>query len=99
MKSRYFRDRNVRLYVKNNEIKTKILRSLLEEVSLKSSLRYKILLQLHSKKAWSSVVRVRNRCLHTQRNRGLVKLTKMSRLIFRKYASQGYLPGIKLSTW
>ena len=51
MKCRYFRDRNVRLYVKNNEIKTKILRSLLEEVSLKSSLRYKILLQLHSKKA------------------------------------------------
>jgi len=50
MKSKYFRDRNLRLFAKHNEIKTKIVRSLFEEISLSKRLRHKVFLQLTNKK-------------------------------------------------
>jgi len=99
MKSKYFRDRNLRLFAKHNEIKTKIVRSLFEEIPLSKKLRHKVFLQLTNKKKWGSFNRVRRRCLVTQRNRGVIRLTKTSRLVFRKLATQGYLPGVHLSTW
>lgn len=99
MKSRYFRDRNLRLYSKYNEIKNKIIRSLFENTFYNNNLRHKIFLKLSNKKYWGSFNRVRRRCLITQRNRGVLRLTKTSRLIFRKMALQGFLAGIKTSNW
>jgi len=99
MKSRLFRDRNLRVYAKKNEIKIKALRLLSEDLTLPFVLRHKIFLHLTQKQKWASLNRVKNRCLITQRSRGIFRLTKTSRLTFRKLATQGLLPGIRLATW
>lgn len=98
MKSRYFRDRNLRLYSKFNEIKVNTLRSLLEDKVLSPSIRHKIFIKLTNKYQWASLNKSSNRCMITNRGRGVFRLTKMSRHQFRKMASQGLLPGVRASS-
>ncbi|MDF2550708.1 MAG: rpsN [Chlamydiales bacterium] len=47
----------------------------------------------------TSPVRLRNRCQFTGRGRGCLRKFKMSRLVFREYASNGMIPGVTKSSW
>lgn len=47
----------------------------------------------------SSLVRIRNRCLISNRARGVLKLFKVSRSFFKSLALNGYFPGIKKASW
>lgn len=47
----------------------------------------------------ASPVRVRNRCALTGRPRGYMGLFKLSRIKFRELALQGFLPGVKKTSW
>jgi small subunit ribosomal protein S14 len=44
-------------------------------------------------------VRQRNRCNLCGRPRGYIRFFDMCRLCFRKYATNGDLPGVKKSSW
>jgi small subunit ribosomal protein S14 len=44
-------------------------------------------------------VRHRNRCKLCGRPRGYIRLFMMCRLCFRKLALEGYLPGVKKTSW
>jgi len=44
-------------------------------------------------------VRAYNRCQLCGRSRGYMRLFKMCRLCFRKYALLGLLPGVKKTSW
>ena len=41
----------------------------------------------------------RNRCSLCGRPRGYMRFFKMCRLCFRKYASNGLLPGVRKASW
>ena len=47
----------------------------------------------------SSPVRVRNRCELSGRSRGYMGMFKLSRIMFRKLALDGLLPGVKKTSW
>ena len=47
----------------------------------------------------SSAVRVRNRCALTGRPRGYMGMFDLSRIKFRELALQGFLPGVKKTSW
>lgn len=47
----------------------------------------------------SSAVRVRNRCALTGRARGYFRMFKLSRIMLRKLALDGLLPGVKKTSW
>ncbi len=47
----------------------------------------------------SSAVRVRNRCALTGRARGYFRMFKISRIMLRKLALDGLLPGVKKTSW
>jgi small subunit ribosomal protein S14 len=47
----------------------------------------------------ASPVRLRNRCSITGRGRGYIRRFGVSRLIFRKWALEGKLPGIRKASW
>jgi len=47
----------------------------------------------------ASPVRLRNRCSVTGRGRGYIRRFGLSRLIFRKWALEGRLPGIRKASW
>lgn len=57
----------------------------------------KTLLNKHPKN--SMFVRLKNRCYITGRSRGFIKKWGVSRIIFRKLATNGLLPGIIKSSW
>jgi len=44
-------------------------------------------------------IRHRNRCELCGRPRGFIRFFKMCRLCFRKFASQGLLPGVHKASW
>lgn len=44
-------------------------------------------------------VRAKNRCPICGRSRAYMRQFDMCRLCFRKYASQGQIPGVKKSSW
>ncbi len=47
----------------------------------------------------SSPTRRKNRCAETGRPRGYMRTFGLSRIAFRKHASQGEIPGITKSSW
>ena len=47
----------------------------------------------------ASSVRLRNRCQITGRGRGYMRRFQLSRIVFRKWALEGKLPGITKASW
>lgn len=47
----------------------------------------------------SSPVRLRNICTLSGRARGYIRLYGLSRIKFRDLASNGYIPGVRKSSW
>lgn len=47
----------------------------------------------------SSRVRLHNRCQLTGRPRGYMRQFGISRVMFRKMANEGLIPGVKKSSW
>lgn len=47
----------------------------------------------------SSYVRLRNRCSLTGRPRGYMRQFGISRVVFRKMANEGKIPGVKKASW
>jgi small subunit ribosomal protein S14 len=47
----------------------------------------------------SSKVRLHNRCQLTGRPRGYMRQFGISRVLFRKMANEGMIPGVKKSSW
>lgn len=54
---------------------------------------------LDSGKSPKFSTRVYNRCQVTGRRHGFMRFFGMSRIVFRKLASQGLLPGVTKSSW
>jgi len=52
-----------------------------------------------SKREPKFAVRARNRCQLCGRPRGYMRFFKTCRMCFRKFASEGLLPGIKKASW
>lgn len=44
-------------------------------------------------------IKHRNRCSLCGRARGYMRFFKLCRLCFRKFASQGFLPGVRKASW
>jgi small subunit ribosomal protein S14 len=47
----------------------------------------------------SCVNRVANRCMLTGRQHGVYQEFRLSRIMFRRLAAEGMLPGVKKSSW
>ena len=99
MKSLLHKDKKRRKLCKNYEEKKYILNYFNNNLMLDKTIReksYKILTDFPRN---SSNTRVRNRCVITNRPRAVYKKFKFSRLVFRKLALQGNIPGIRKATW
>ena len=44
-------------------------------------------------------IRLHNRCKHTGRPKGYIRLFGLSRIQFREMASSGLIPGVKKASW
>ncbi len=55
--------------------------------------------QLNKMPSYSSAVRYHNRCMYDGRPRGFMRKFGMNRVLFRKLANEGKLPGVVKSSW
>lgn len=89
MKYLFLKDKRRRTLVSKFELYKKVLRSLVRTEQYNTLLRlqaYKLLNQLPRD---CSITRFRNRCVLINRPRAVYKKFGLSRLMFRKYASEG----------
>ena len=99
MKYLLLKDQRRRTLIANYEIRRKWLRALYNNLSLPYAFRNYIYSQLFILPRDSSITRLRNRCVLTNRPRGIYKKFGLSRLMFRKYIWQGKLVGFRKASW
>ncbi len=74
-------------------------KSILKDFTLSKEYRYQHLLKLNKLPRNSSKIRIKNRCILTGRGKSIHRFCKLSRIKLRELASQGYLTGMKKSSW
>lgn len=71
----------------------------LKNPELSAKERYELVKKLSQFPKNSSKVRLHNRCELTGRPKGYYRKFKMSRIMLRKLASEGKLPGVRKASW
>lgn len=99
MKTSLYKDKNKRKYYILNEQKTYLMKSLIKNLQKSKKFRLKVFTKLQSKSFYGSITKLHNRCTLTGRSKSVYRDFKMSRLMFRKYASQGKLASIRKASW
>jgi succinate dehydrogenase (ubiquinone) iron-sulfur subunit len=98
MKSKIFQDKFKRRNFFRHEFKLIAAKSILRDERFPTPFRFKINNFLSTYPKNCSITQLNNRCVITARSRAVYKNFRISRLMFRKYASQGNLAGIKKSS-
>ncbi|XP_020627620.1 28S ribosomal protein S14, mitochondrial-like [Orbicella faveolata] len=93
------RDMKRRALYEQHEMERSNLRYVKKNDILPSAVRKKAAEDLENLPRDSSITRVRNRCVLTDRGRGLVGRYRISRIMFRHYADKGLIAGMQKSTW
>lgn len=81
------------------EAKRKVFQAVATNQKLDPSLRWWAQLEKSKLPRQSSLSRVHNHCVCTSRSRSVLRFYKLSRLHFRRLASNGSLPGISKACW
>ena len=99
MKSLLLKDYKRRYLYSKYEKKKIILKYIQNNLNLSKDIRIKAYNKINTLPVNSSITRVKNRCVLTNRSRSIYRKFKLSRLMFRKLASEGLIPGVSKATW
>lgn len=94
MRYLFVKDRKRRILFNNLELKRLILKSITYNRRLPYYLREQLFIKLNKINKNSSISRIRNRCLFTNRSRFILTKYKITRHYFKLLVSKGYLSGI-----
>jgi len=95
MKLVFIKDKNRRLKYNIVEKKKTILKYIFNNLNLSQKLRTHAYTEYLTLSNDSSITKIKNRCILTNRSRGIYKKFKISRIFFKKIALEGNLPGLK----
>lgn len=84
---------------KDYEVERSGLRMIKKNDILPSGVRQKAAEDLRKLPLNSSLNRVRNRCVLTDRARGIVGRFRVSRMMFRYFAERGQISGVHKAQW
>ena len=93
------RDKKKRKIFQSFEQKRLALKSLIRDVNISKQIRFQCIFELTKFPRNSSIVRIKNRCIHTGRGKGILTSFRLSRISFRELACQGLLPGVLKASW
>ena len=93
------RDMKRRALYEDHEMERSNLRVLKKNDILPSAVRQKAASDMDKLPLNSSITRVRNRCVLTDRGRGIVGKYRISRMMFRYYADKGLIAGMQKAQW
>jgi len=91
------KDKKNRILYKQFEKKRLLLKSMQVNKFLSFTVRGEAKNLLINLRGYKS--RIKNYCLITARSRGILRKYNISRMVFKQYASFGYLKGIKKASW
>jgi succinate dehydrogenase (ubiquinone) iron-sulfur subunit len=91
------KDKKNRILFKNSELRRKMLKGLKMNQFLSLALRINANFKLSEESIY--LPKIRNYCIETGRARGILRSFKVSRMVFKSYASNGFFVGIKKSSW
>ena len=99
MKSLVYKDQKLRLkYFKNENLKVSLkFLSINPKNSLKSRSFFSIKLEKVSKSC--SLTKIKNRCLSSNRGKGIIKKLGLSRIKAKEFFTLGLIPGFNKSVW
>lgn len=98
MKYALIKDKKRRILYAFFEKRRMFLKAIIQNKKLPKVLRLMSYRELILLPRDASITRLRNRCVLTNRPRGIYRKFGLSRLMFRKYVSQGLLIGVKNSS-
>ena len=98
MKYLLLKDKRRRILFSLYEKKRKFLYSIYQNLMMPKQIRLRAYSYLLFLSRDSSITRIKNRCVLTNRPRSIYKRFGLSRLMFRKYILQGKLTGVKKSS-
>ena len=99
MKYSVQKDQKKRNLYLNTENERVLLKSIVQNLNIQPQLRLKAQLKLSELPKRSSSAQIQRRCVVSGRKRFLIRGFNLSRFMIRKYAKEGYLPGIRKSSW
>jgi len=97
MKYLVVKDKKNRLNYKKFEKKKLLLKAIYVNKFLDNYCHNQI--KLYFKNILVYKTKIKNYCLLTARSRGIIRKYNISRMLFKQFASYGYLKGIKKSSW
>ena len=98
MKYLLIKDKRRRILFSLYEKKRKFLYSIYQNLSIPKQIRLVAYYNLLTLVRDSSITRIKNRCVLTNRPKSIYKHFGLSRLMFRKYILEGKLTGVKKSS-
>ena len=99
MKYLFLKDKKRRILYYSFEERRVFLKALIKNIIISPELRILAYKQLILLPRDSSITRISNRCLYTNRPRAIYRKFGLSRLMFRKYVWKGKLIGVRNSSW
>lgn len=99
MKSKYLKNKVERYnFLKKNKF-DKILKYIFNNKEVSTKVKYKALYYLKNLDRKNLNTKLVNRCRLTYRSKGVLRKFGMSRLTFKRFASEGNLVGVRKSSW
>lgn len=99
MKNSLIKDKYKRTLFNKFELKRTLARSIIDNCSLSNNQRMRAIEQLSLLPRNSTVTRIKNYCVLTNRSKGVYRCFKLSRIAIRDLASSGVIPGLIKSSW
>ncbi len=99
MKALLEKDKKRRTSFANKEVQRLILLYLIRNQKLSASQRLLLTLRLQQISRDSSLVRLKNRCILTNRSKGVYREFRLSRIRLREMLANGLIPGYKKAVW
>ena len=99
MKILYTKDKNRRSFYFFLEKKKIILNYIIINLKLSKVISEKAYIQLRNISSVSTITKIKNRCVFSNRSRSVYRKFKLSRIFLKKYALQGLLMGMQKASW
>ncbi len=99
MKALLEKDKKRRRSFSNKEVQRLVLLFLIRNQKLSASQRLLLGQRLQEISRDSSLVRLKNRCIVTNRSKGVYRQFRMSRVRLREMLANGLMPGYKKAVW
>ena len=99
MKNLLIKDKNRRNQYLLLEKKKKILKTLIHDLSFKKKNRQVFYKKLLKYPTDTSITKIKNRCVISNRSKSNYRGFRISRIVFRNFALNDKLMGVKKSSW